>query len=60
MPPKAACLDFAVTHPQQSNIIKCASVCTGAAAAQYEEAVKDMKLCMSLDYTPHKKNVVVS
>ena len=43
VPPKAACLDFAVTHPQQSNIIKCASVCTGAAAAQYEEAVKDMK-----------------
>ena len=43
VPPKAACLDFAVTHPQQTNIIKCASVCAGAAAAQYEEAVKDMK-----------------
>ena len=42
-PPKAACLDFAVTHPQQTNIIKCASVCAGAAAAQYEEAVKEMK-----------------
>ncbi len=42
VPPKAACLDIAVTYPQQANIIKCASVCAGAAAAQYENAVKDM------------------
>jgi hypothetical protein len=38
-----ACLDFAVTHTQQPNIIECASVCGGAAAAQYEVAVKDAK-----------------
>ena len=40
---KSACLDFAVTHTQQTNIIERASVCRGAAAAQYEERVKDVK-----------------
>ena len=38
-----ACLDFAVTHTQQPNILQCASVCGGAAAEQYEVAVKDAK-----------------
>ena len=38
---KAACLDFAITHTQQPNIIERASVCRGAAAEQYEVAVKD-------------------
>ena len=32
---KPACLDFAVTHTLQPNILQCASVCGGAAAAQY-------------------------
>ena len=41
---QAACLDFAVTHTQQSNILHCASVCGGAAAERYEGAVKDAKL----------------
>ena len=40
---QAACLDFAVTHTQQSNILHCASVCGGAAAERYEGAVKDAK-----------------
>jgi hypothetical protein len=40
---RAACLDFAVTHPQQPIIIDRASVCAGAAAERYEVAVKDMK-----------------
>ena len=38
---QAACLDFAVTHTQQPNILHCASVCGGAAAERYEVAVKD-------------------
>jgi len=38
-----ACLDFAVTHTQQPNILQRASVCGGAAAEQYEVAVKDAK-----------------
>jgi hypothetical protein len=38
-----ACLDFAVTHTQQPNILECASVSGGAAAEQYEGAVKDAK-----------------
>ena len=38
---QAACLDFAVTHTQQPNIIECASVCGGEAAKQYEVTVKD-------------------
>ena len=29
---QAACLDFAVTHTQESNILHCASVCGGATA----------------------------
>ena len=40
---QAACLDFAVTHNQQSNLLHCASVCGGAAAERYEGAVKDAK-----------------
>ena len=40
---QAACLDFAVTHTQQPNTLQRASVCGGAAAAQYEVVVKDMK-----------------
>ena len=40
---QAACLDFAVTHTQQSNILHCVSVCGGAAAERYEGAVKDAK-----------------
>jgi hypothetical protein len=40
---QSACLDFAVTHTQQPNILQCASVCGGAAAEQYEIAVKDAK-----------------
>jgi hypothetical protein len=40
---QAACLDFAVTHTQQTNIIECASVCAGAAAEQYEVSIKDEK-----------------
>jgi len=40
---KPACLDFAVTHTLQPNILQCASVCGGAAAAQYEVAVKENK-----------------
>jgi len=38
---QAACLDFAVTHTQQPNILHCASVCGGAAAERYEVAWKD-------------------
>jgi hypothetical protein len=38
-----ACLDFAVTHTLQPNILQCASVCGGAAAEQYEVAVKEAK-----------------
>ena len=38
---QAACLDFAVTHTQQPNILECASVCGGAAAEGYEVTVKD-------------------
>ena len=40
---QAACLDFAITHTQQPNILQRASVCGGAAAKQYEVAVKDEK-----------------
>jgi hypothetical protein len=40
---QSACLDFAVTHTQQPNIIQCAGVCGGAAAEQYEIAVKEDK-----------------
>jgi len=40
---QSACLDFAVTHTQQPNILECASVCGGAAAEQYEIAVKEDK-----------------
>ena len=40
---QSACLDFAVTHTQQPNILQCASVCGGAAAEQYETAVKEDK-----------------
>ena len=40
---KAACLDFAITHTQQPNIIERASVCRGVAAEQYEVAVKNEK-----------------
>jgi len=40
---QAACLDFAVTHTQQPNIVECASVCAGAAAERYEVSIKDEK-----------------
>jgi hypothetical protein len=40
---QAACLDFAVTHTQQPNILHCASVCGGAAAERYEVTVKEAK-----------------
>ena len=43
---QAACLDFAVTHTQQPNTLQRASVCGGAAAAQYEVIVKDKKFGM--------------
>ena len=38
-----ACLDFAVTHALQPNILQRASVCGGAAAEQHEVAVKEEK-----------------
>ena len=37
---KPACLDFAVTHTLQPNILQRASVCGGEAAAQYKVNVK--------------------
>ena len=40
---KPACLDFAVTHTLQPNILQRASVCGGEAAAQYEVNVKEAK-----------------
>ena len=40
---KPACLDFAVTHTLQLNILQRASVCGGEAAAQYEVNVKVAK-----------------
>jgi hypothetical protein len=40
---QAACLDFAVTHTQQLNVLHCASMCGGAAAERYEVTVKDAK-----------------
>jgi len=43
-----ACLDFAISHPQQPNILQRASVVCGAAAEQYETGVKDVafsKVC---------------
>ena len=39
-PSLRTCLDFAVTHPQQSATIKRAGIVSGAAAARYEESVK--------------------
>ena len=40
---QSVCLDFAVTHTLQTNYINRASVEAGAAAAGYEETVKDEK-----------------
>jgi hypothetical protein len=37
------CLDFAVTHSQQTKFIKRASEVSGAAAEEYEQKVKDQK-----------------
>ena len=40
---QSVCLDFAVTHTLQTNYINRASVEAGAAAAGYEETVKEEK-----------------
>ena len=44
---QAACLDFAVTHTQQSNILHCASVCGGAVRSGTRVLLRTQSLARS-------------